>query len=241
MRPLAPTFVFVLVAARLCGQQPVPQKFTLVIPSVTRVALAQGGRVLVPDTAGRIRQFQVEIGAPASRRIQPGMIGLELDQTPCEAVSTTSPDKLVLQVKAVDEPDFLPAGSIHLLELKVRGQPELNSKWTIERAKDPFLTESVGDDDGVPVQISLLAPPLPLLLSAREARTFDIRAKVNRAHPAITLNGQNANAQTSPNGISSEISARIEITPDDTDLVIQATGSQHDGARLIIPVRRIGK
>jgi len=225
VRRPALTLVSVFVASLLCGQQPAPQKFGLMIPSVTHVTLAQGGRVLVPDTAGRIRQFQVEIGSPASRRIQTGTISLELDQTPCEAMSTATADKLVLDVKALDEPDFLPAGHIHLLEIKVRGQPDFDSKWTIERTKDPFVTESVGDDEGVPVQISLLAPPLPLLIAAREARTLDVRARVNRAHPAVTLNGQNASAQTSPNGVSSEISARIEITPDDTDLIIQATGS----------------
>lgn len=238
--------LFVCLAAWLPAQSPPPsaatlqadQKFALVLPDFSAVEFSQSGVIHLPN--GRTKLLEFRIGKPASDRLDPGAISVEIDQSPAEPEIVTA-DTMIVRVRATDSPDLLPPGLPHRVTLKVRKHPEYSNSWILEHADDLWLTEAAGDDEGVPLEIKLARPALPLLASPSKPLPLTVQGTVNRTQATVLVNGTAAALTPLNDGLSSQFSLALTLPTTVRELVIEATGTKGDTARSIAPIRRIGR
>lgn len=214
-----------------------PQRFCLRLPKQFESVLFQGGGVLkIPKE--KIQLMEFVLGPPAGNRIPDGKITVQVNREPYDPVISHAGGALIVTIKATDEPDILAQDGSTKIDLNVRGMSEFNQKWVIEPHDLAYAVETVGDDDGVPLELKLSAPPLPLFVSGGAARPLTFRGSVNRKTATVTVNGE-ATVLTPKSALSSEFNAPVSLAPNQRQVVVAAVGGKEESCRLIIPVRRL--
>jgi type 1 fimbria pilin len=216
---------------RVSAQNP-PPRFALAIPDVSPFAMGGGGVVRIP--IAKVGRLEMSIGAPASRRIDPGSISVELNQVRLEPITTTGAVMTVTVNLAagdwkVDAPNRL--------SVSVRGTRDYANEWLIEKGTGLAMVETVGDDQGVPVEITLRQPRLPVIAPASGTMPLVIQGAVNRAAAVLTVNGQPVAPTTSSDGMSGEFRVPLTVTREVAEVVIEARGKADDYSRVIFPIR----
>jgi hypothetical protein len=208
------------------------QRFGMMIPAYGDVEMARGGVIRIGGERP-VKRLLFRIGTPVSTRITAGKVSVEIDRQAAELTENRQGGILTLTADVQEAADWFASGKLHQVRVSVLGGPEYSNQWTVERTESPLMTETAGDDEGVPVEIKLSQPVLPLLLSPRQ-KTFKVSAVVNRTDARVLINGK-APAATKPSGsLNVEVSDEIEAAGFGGQLVIEATGTKQDYCRMVI-------
>ncbi len=210
-------------------------KFALRIPKLFDAEFPHGGALKVPR--GAVKQLEFSIGSPAADRISDGAVSVLIDGAPFDPIIVHQGGRILVTIKASEEPDLFSSEKPTRVRIGVRGDPDLGQEWIVDRHDLPFAIETSGDDEGVPVDLQLTAPGIPLLFGKTETRPVTFKGTVNRKSAQLTFNGQPATLRTQ-GPLSSQFSAPVQISSSQKEIVIEATGIKSDSCRLVIPINR---
>ena len=210
-------------------------KFALRIPKLFDAEFPHGGSLKVPR--GAVKQLEFSIGSPTAERIGDGSLSVRIDDAPFDPIIVHQGGRILVTVGASEEPDLFSSEKPTRIRIGVRGNPDLGQEWIVDRHDLPSAIETSGDDEGVPVDLQLSAPGIPILFGKTETRPITFKGTVNRKVVQVTINGQPAILRAQGFS-SSQFSAAIQIPSSQKEIIVEATGVKSDSCRLVIPINR---